>query len=255
LANLDFTDVDLTLDGGDGRLRLVSFESGFHEGTLAGSGDVDLTQSPIRWQLAPRLDRVRTDTLLEALGEDPAQLRGRLTTQGELTSRGNTLPDLKRHLNGRLESRIEEGAILDVNLSRELCTAVATLEGRESDRDWSTETRFDHAAATFDVRDGRVNSDDLLLTIPGIEFGGNGHLDLVSEGFDLRAAVRFVDSAEAACRVNPRLERVPFPVRCEGNLGGDSSEWCSFDREAFQGTVVDLLRDEAGRRAGEEVER
>ncbi len=255
LANLDFTDVDLALDGGDGRLRLVSFESGFHEGTLAASGEVDLTQSPIRWQLVPRLVRVRTDTLLEALGEDPAPLRGRLTAQGELTSRGNTLPDLKRNLNGRLESRIEEGAILDVNLSRELCTAVATLEGRDMERDWSTDTRFDQAVATFELRDGTLNSDDLLLTIPGIELGGNGQLDLISERFDLRAAVRFVDSAEAACRVNPRLERVDFPVRCEGSLGGNSREWCSFDREAFQGTLVELLREEVGRRAGEEVER
>ncbi|MCH4563838.1 AsmA family protein [Halomonas sp. EGI 63088] len=254
LMGLDFSDVSLALAGGDGRLRLVSFESGFQEGTLAASGELGLRDEPLSWALAPQLSRVRIDSLLEALGEEPAPLRGRLSGEGELTSRGNTWPELKRQLSGPFAARLEEGAILEVNVSRELCTAVATLEGEESARDWPPDTRFDRADATFELRDGTVHSDDLLVTIPGIELGGEGQLDLVSERFGLRAAARFVDTADAACNVNPRLERVPFPVRCEGGLGDDSSDWCRFDREAFRGTVAELLRDEASRRAGEEVE-
>ncbi|MBB3332552.1 AsmA protein [Halomonas campaniensis] len=255
LAGLDFRDVVLALSGRDGRQQLVDFASGFYEGSLSASGALDLTRDPIHWQLAPRIDRVRTDALLEALGEEPSPLRGRLSAEGELTSRGNTWPALKRLLDGRIASRIEDGAILDVNVSRELCTAVATLEGETSTRDWHPDTRFERAEASFQLRDGTASSDDLLITLPGIEMGGEGWLDLTSERFELRAAARFVDTADAACRVNPRLERVPFPVRCEGSLGGDSGEWCRFDRSAFQQTVADLLREEAGRRAGEEVER
>ncbi|MFY0992329.1 AsmA family protein [Halomonas sp. C05BenzN] len=255
MMGLDFTDVNLELAGADGQLRLTSFESGFHEGTLAASGELGLREEPLSWALAPRLSRVRIDSLLEALGEEPAPLRGRFSSEGELISRGNTWPELKRHLSGSLAARIEEGAILEVNVSRELCMAVATLEGEEITRDWHPDTRFERAEATFELRDGTVHSDDLLVTIPGIELGGEGQLDLISEQFDLRAAARFVDTADAACNVNPRLERVPFPVRCEGSLGGDSREWCRFDREAFRETVAELLRGEATRRAGEEVER
>jgi AsmA protein len=255
LAGLDFQDVGLALEGGDGRQRLTRFESGFYEGSLAASGELDLTRDPIHWRLTPRIERVRTGELLEALGEEEAPLRGRLSAEGELTSRGNTWPSLKRHLDGRIASRIEDGAILDVNVSRELCTAVAALEGRETTRDWHPDTRFDRAEATFVIRDGTLNSDDLLVAIPGIELGGEGWLDLTSERFELRAAARVVDSADAACRVNPRLERVPFPVRCEGSLSGESGEWCRFDLQAFQSAVGEALRDELGRRAGEEVER
>ncbi|MDI5983996.1 AsmA family protein [Halomonas sp. M4R5S39] len=255
LMGLDFSDVNLELTGSDGRVRLVSFDSAFHEGNLAASGELGLRDEPLSWALAPRFSRVRIDSLLEALGEEPAPLRGRFSGEGELTSRGNTWPELKRHLNGPLATRIEEGAILEVNVSRELCMAVATLEGEESTRDWHPDTRFDRADATFELRDGTLHSDDLRVTIPGIELGGEGQLDLISERFDLRAAAGFVDTADAACNVNPRLERVPFPVRCEGSLDEDSSDWCRFDREAFQGAVAELARDEATRRAGEEVER
>ncbi|MFW6345659.1 MAG: AsmA family protein, partial [Halomonas sp.] len=255
LAGLDFRDVTLALSGRDGRQQLVDFASSFYEGNLSASGELDLTRDPLHWQLAPRIDRVRIDALLEALGEASPPLRGRLNAEGELSSRGNTWPALKRHLDGRVGSRIEEGAILDVNVSRELCTAVATLEGETATRDWHPDTRFERAEASFQLRDGTASSEDLLITLPGIELDGEGWLDLTSERFELGAAARLVDTADAACRVDPRLERVPFPVRCAGSLDGDSAEWCRFDRSAFQPTLVDLLRDEAGRRAGEEVER
>ncbi|GHE22126.1 AsmA family protein [Halomonas urumqiensis] len=254
LAGLEFSDVSLALSGRDGRQRLVGFESGFYEGELAASGELDLTRDDPHWQLAPRLSRLRIDSLLETLDDQPAPLRGRLNAEGELTSRGNTWPDLKRNLNGNIDTRIDDGAILEVNVSRELCTAAATLEGEQTTRDWHPDTRFERAQASLRFRDGNVNSDDLLITIPGIELGGEGWFDLSSERFEARAAARVVDGADLACRVNPRLERVSFPVRCEGSLDGDSSEWCRFDREAFQASLGELVRDEVTSRAGEEVE-
>ncbi|MGM1053951.1 MAG: AsmA family protein [Pseudomonadota bacterium] len=255
LAGLAFRDVDLALQGADGRQQLTRFTSSFYEGSLAAEGELDLTRDPIHWQLIPRIERVRTDELFAALSDEEAPLRGRLSAEGELTTRGNTSPALKRNLDGRIAARIDDGAILDVNVSRELCTAVATLEGRETSRDWHPDTRFERVEASFVIRDGTLTSDDLLVAIPGIELGGEGWLDLISERFELHAVARVVDTADAACRVNPRLERVPFPVRCEGSLSGDSADWCRFDQQAFQSAIGEVLRDELGRRAGEEVER
>ncbi|MGR2739888.1 AsmA family protein [Billgrantia sp. Q4P2] len=257
LSGLDFTEVGLAMSGGDGQQRLERFSSVFYDGELSASGALDLAREPIRWQLRPNLSRVRLEPLLKALGEDngPAPLRGRLTLDGELETRANSWPALKRNLNGRLQGRIDEGAILEVNVSQELCSLAAMIEGRETTRDWSADTRFERAEASLRITDGVVRSEDILVLIPGIELGGTGELDLGSERFDLRAAARFVDGADAACPVNPRLERVPLPVRCNGELSGDSGEWCRFDRDAFQTTLAELLRDEVSRRAGDELER
>ncbi|HSP57058.1 MAG TPA: AsmA family protein [Halomonas sp.] len=254
LMDLEFLDVELALSGGDGRQRLVDFASRFYEGELAASGELDLRESPLRWSLSPRLSRVGLEPLFEALDEQSPPLRGRLSMEGDLAARGNVLAELKRSLSGNLAARLEEGAILETNVSQVLCSAVATLEGEETNREWSDDTRFDRAEASFVIRDGNVRSDDLAVTIPGIEVGGEGQLDIVSEQFDVRATARFVNTADAACEVNPRLERVPFPVRCEGNLSGDNSEWCRFDRGALQNTLAEFLRNEATQRAGEEAE-
>nr|WP_298249998.1 AsmA family protein [uncultured Halomonas sp.] len=256
LAGLDLRDVSLRLEGSDGRQRLTSLESSFYGGSLAASGELDLTGDPVTWRLTPSLERVRVDALLEALGEgdEPAPLRGRASVEGELTTRGNAWPAMKRGLNGRLDTRLSDGAILDVNVSRELCSAVATLQGEQTQREWAPETRFEHAEATFKVRDGVVESEDIAVTLPGIDIGGEGRLDLTNERFDLRAAARVVDTADAACEVNPHLERLPLPVRCEGHLAGDSAEWCRFDRESFLAAIGAALREALGSRAGDEVE-
>jgi AsmA protein len=257
LSGLDFTEVSLALSGTDGQQSLEQFSAVFYDGELSANGGLDLTREPILWQLNPSLSRVRLAPLLEALSEDdsPAPLRGRLTLAGELETRANSWPALKRNLNGRLAGRIDEGAVLEVNISQELCSLAAMVEGRETTRDWSADTRFDRAEASLRISDGVVRSEDILITIPGIELGGTGELDLSSERFDLRAAARFVDGADAACPVNPRLERVPLPVRCSGELSGDRNEWCRFDRDAFQATLAEILRDEVSRRAGDELER
>ena len=63
----------MTLKGSDGRHRLTGFESGFYEGTLAADGALDLRETPARWQLAPKAERVRLESLLAALGEEPAR--------------------------------------------------------------------------------------------------------------------------------------------------------------------------------------
>ncbi|HCL23525.1 MAG TPA: AsmA family protein, partial [Halomonas sp.] len=65
---------------------------------------------------------------------------------------------------------------------------------------------------------------------------------------------RLVDTADAACQVNPRLQQLSLPVRCEGHVGDDKTQWCRFDRTAFEASVVDLLRNEAGSRVEKELE-
>ncbi|MGO2581364.1 MAG: AsmA family protein, partial [Halomonas sp.] len=147
-----------------------------------------------------------------------------------------------------------DGAILETNISQQMCELVAQLEGEGTVRDWQDDTRFEQFDGTFQISNGLVESDDLLITLPGINVQGDGELNLSSLAFDTHANARLVDTADAACNVNPRLAQLPLPMRCEGNLSDARSEWCRFDREAFQTAVVDLLRNEAGDRVDEEIE-
>lgn len=248
----------LTVAGSDGRHRLEHFEARLYDGTINATAALDVRETPIRWSFSERLEDVQIVPLVEAFSGEPSPLRGRLTLNGDFTSRSNALDTLVRHLDGQASLRVDDGAVFNVNISQELCTAVAILEGETTSREWSRDTRFERLEASVTVTDGVAHNDDLLITFPGVRLTGEGRLDLPTQHFVYDARARLVDTADAACDVNPRLERVPLPVHCEGTLSGDPQQWCSFDREAFQQALVELasdeLRSEAIERIGEELD-
>lgn len=243
----------LAIRGSDGRHRLESFDARLYDGTASATAALDVRETPIRWSFTPRLENVQIVPLVEDYSGEPSPLRGRLNLNGDFTTRTNRSDTMLRNLDGQAQFRIADGAVFDVNVSQELCTAVATLEGETASREWSPDTRFERLDGSIRVVDGVIRNDDLKIAIPGIELGGQGEVNLPTERFDYRAQARFVDTADAACDVNPRLERVPFPVRCEGTLSGDSKQWCRFDRQAFQEALTELARDEVKQEATERI--
>ena len=255
VKGMDLEQVVLKARGNNGQQRLESFDARFFDGTLSATAGLDLRESPLRWRFAPTIKDVAAEPFLAALTDEESPLRGKLNLSGELTTRGNSAAELPAKLNGQLKANIDDGAVFDVNVSEELCTAVALLEGKQTSREWSTDTRFDNASATLNIRDGQVRNDDLNISIPGIQVTGEGTLGLVNKRLDYRAAARFVDTADAACEVNPRLTKVPLPVRCEGDLSGAPADWCRFDRGAFRDAVANLARQEVEDKASEEVQK
>ncbi|MCG7601750.1 AsmA family protein [Halomonas sp. McH1-25] len=243
----------LKLAGEQGAHRLESFTARLYDGTLNTTASLNVRETPIRWAFAPRLENVQVVPLVEDFSGEPSPLRGRLNLNGEFTSRTNSLDTLERNLNGQATFRIADGAIFDVNVSQELCTAVAMLEGETTSREWSPDTRFDRLDGNLAVTNGVVHNEDLHIAIPGIELTGEGELNLPTERFVYDARARFVDTADAACNVNPRLERVPLPVHCEGSLDGEPNQWCRFDRDAFEKALTSLARDEVKRKAAEKI--
>lgn len=252
---IQMSDVELSTSGSGGRQRVDSLDAKLYDGSVKASSALDLRQSPIQLSFTERMSGVDIAPFYRDFSGKDSPLRGKLNLQGDFDSRTNTLDGLKQNLDGQAALRIDNGAMLDVNVSRQLCTAVATLEGRESTREWSADTAFDRLQASVTVNDGVAHNDDLDIAIPGIEVTGKGDVNLVTNRLDYRAAARFTDTADkAACGVNPRLARIDFPIRCQGNLNEAPGQWCGFDREAFQSSLARLAKDEAKRKAGERID-
>ncbi|WP_447926961.1 AsmA family protein [Vreelandella sp. EE27] len=246
LAGLVFNDPELALRGEQGLHQLTGFESRFYDGALNATGTLDAREPILTWQLAPQVEGVQVAPLIETFSDEESPIRGRLNIAGDLSTQGNTRDVLTSNLNGELDARLNDGAILHTNVSQQVCELVARIEGEGTLRDWQPDTRFEQFGATFNVRNGVVTSDDLLITLPGIDMQGDGELNLNSMNFLTRANARLVDTADAACSVNPRLQALALPLLCEGHIDDEKSQWCRLDREAFQSSVVALVRDEAG---------
>ncbi|WFF40793.1 AsmA family protein [Salinicola endophyticus] len=256
LKGAKLSDVALATSGSGGRQRIDSLSANLYDGSVKASSALDLRQQPIKLSFTERLQGVQLAPLYQDVSGKSSPLRGTLSLQGDFDSRTNTLAGIQQNLNGQAALRIDDGAMLDVNVPKQLCTAVATLEGKQSEREWSQDTAFDRLQATVVVKDGVARNDDLDIAIPGVSLSGKGEVNLVTDRLDYRAAARLQDTADqAACSVNPRLARIDFPIRCQGSLTDAPATWCSFDREAFQRSLGALAEDEATRKAGKRVDK
>lgn len=254
LAQQTFQDVKLAVKGSDGVHQLTEFASSFHSGELKATGQLDARQEPLEWSLSVDSSKLRLASLLASAGHQPPPAEGRLAGQAELTSQGNSVARMIRGLNGQVELSVNEGRLTQTNISRQLCSVAASLEGKKPSREWPQGTPFEQASAGIVIEEGIASTQDLVLDIPGISIDGIGELDLGSEVFDLRVGASFREDVDPACKVNPRLIGVTFPMRCKGQLGEDSSEWCRVDREALQSTLGQVLQQEIQRRFGGKAE-
>ncbi|NHH86765.1 AsmA family protein [Cobetia sp. MB87] len=254
-SGLEMSKVTAKLSGQPGVQQLDSLTASLYGGSLAANARIDSRKTPLSMSFGEKLTNLDIAPFLKALAPEQQDiLRGRLTLNGDYTTSTNQIDSIKRNLNGKGNFEIRNGEVLDVNISREMCTTVATLSGKTSSREWKANTPLERAQGSFTVTNGVISNQDLALAIPGIALDGKGQLNLPTEAFDYNVAARFIEGADdAACEVNPRLIKLRFPVQCQGNLSGEPGEWCGFDQKGFQSAAADLAKDEAKRKAGEKV--
>ncbi|MDL2190713.1 AsmA family protein [Cobetia sp. LC6] len=254
-SGLEMSKVTAKLSGQPGVQQLDSLTASLYGGSLAANARIDSRKTPLSMSFGEKLTNLDIAPFLKALAPEQKDiLRGRLTLNGDYTTSTNQIDSIKRNLNGKGSFEIRNGEVLDVNISREMCTAVATLSGKTSSREWKANTPLERAQGSFTVTNGVISNQDLALAIPGIALDGKGQLNLPTEAFDYNVAARFIEGADdAACAVNPRLIKLRFPVQCQGNLSGEPGEWCGFDQKGFQSAAAELAKEEAKRKAGEKV--
>ena len=254
-SGLEMSKVTAKLSGQPGVQQLDSLTATLYGGSLAANARIDSRKTPLSMSFGEKLTNLDIAPFLKALAPEQKDiLRGRLTLNGDYTTSTNQIDSIKRNLNGKGNFEIRNGEVLDVNISKEMCTAVATLSGKTSSREWKANTPLERAQGSFTVTNGVISNQDLALAIPGIALDGKGQLNLPTEAFDYNVAARFIEGADdAACEVNPRLIKLRFPVQCQGNLSGEPGEWCGFDQKGFQSAAAELAKDEAKRKAGEKV--
>ena len=254
-SGLEMSKVTAKLSGQPGVQQLDSLTASLYGGSLAANARIDSRKTPLSMSFGEKLTNLDIAPFLKALAPEQKDiLRGRLTLNGDYTTSTNQIDSIKRNLNGKGNFEIRNGEVLDANISKEMCTAVATLSGKTSSREWKANTPLERAQGSFTVTNGVISNQDLALAIPGIALDGKGQLNLPTEAFDYNVAARFIEGADdAACEVNPRLIKLRFPVQCQGNLSGEPGEWCGFDQKGFQSAAAELAKDEAKRKAGEKV--
>ncbi|WP_369160839.1 AsmA family protein [Candidatus Thiodiazotropha sp. LNASS1] len=208
----------LKVRGRDGKLNLDHEVGRFYDGLMKGDVQLDVTGERPAINLTQKVSRILSGPLLlDLTGKDTLLGSGDLDMQ--LTSRGNTVKQLKRGLNGQLSFDFRDGAVKGFNLAKMIRDTKAKLKGEGTMvLNEPEQTDFSELIGRATIVNGVVNNQSLLAKSPYLRLEGSGKAYLLEER--LKYTVRPVIVNTPAGQGGEALEDlvgIPIPVKIKGN--------------------------------------
>jgi AsmA protein len=185
---------------------------------MKGGVKLDVTGERPAVEVNQKVSRILSGPLLlDLTGKDTLLGSGDLDMQ--LTSRGNTIKQLKRGLNGQLAFDFRDGAVKGFNLAKMIRETRAKLKGESVEMlNEEEQTDFSELSGQATIVNGVVNNQRLLAKSPFIRLEGSGKAYLLEER--LKYSIRQVIVNTPAGQGGEALEDlvgIPIPVRIKGN--------------------------------------
>jgi len=142
-------------------------------------------------------------------------ISGRANVVMDIAGVGKTEKEMRSSLQGKGKILFEDGAIEGVNIPRMLRSL---QKGRINgwSREPSLKTDFSKLSATFIMKDGVAQNNDLELTSPLMQLTGAGNIDVGQERLNYVAKPKLVASLEGQGKKSQGIG-LEVPVRIEGS--------------------------------------
>jgi AsmA protein len=210
--------IQLKVWGRDGKLNLDHDIGRFYDGLMKGGVKLDVTGERPAVEVNQKVSRILSGPLLKDLtGKDTLLGSGDLDVQ--LTSRGNTIKQLKRGLNGQLSFDFRDGAIKGFNLAKMIRDTKAKLKGEGAMvLNEPEQTDFSELSGQATIVNGVVNNQRLLAKSPYLRLEGSGKAYLLEERlkYSIRPVIVNTPSGQGGEALE-ELVGIPIPVRIKGN--------------------------------------
>ncbi|MDB6142047.1 MAG: AsmA [Pseudomonas sp.] len=246
LDKLSIQNAALKTAGLDGQITLDSLRGDLYNGNFEVKGSLDVRPEVPLMSVQTHISKVPVERFIQAQGK-ASPVKGLLTLNSNVTSKGNTEKALIDGLNGTAAFALNDGVLVNANIEQQLCQGIAKLNGKALNGEpHAKDTPFQQLNGNLTFRNGVASNPDLKVRIPGLTVNGNGDIDLRVLGMDYRIGIIVEgdksDMPDPACQVNERYAGIEFPVRCRGpvELGAKA---CRVDNEGLGAVAAKLAGD------------
>jgi len=178
----------------DGLLTAALSRSGLYGGQVEGTASVDVSGSAPMHAFRIDLTGARALQLLSDVAGFEA-LDGRLQAKFDVRASGDSERAVMSSLSGSVDTRIQDGQILGINVPKMIRTLTArTLTGWQESRTESTD--LSDLSASFRLEDGRATTSNLRLLGPLVRVNGSGTVDLAAKTLQFKLDPKLVASLE-----------------------------------------------------------
>lgn len=130
-----------------------------------------------------------------------------------------------------------EIGLSQINLELELCNAFNRARGKPITPSNSFGTLINSLKVTQNIDGYRTDITSLQVALPGLDIGGSGTIDRLSQTFEANLVARIGDKFATSvenCTLDTRLKAIDWPIHCEGSLvEDDPRSWCSVELETL----------------------
>ncbi|MDP9142417.1 MAG: AsmA family protein [Pseudomonadota bacterium] len=219
INKLQLTDVRLKLGGKGDQAKTQEISAKLYGGNVNLSNRYAGGGTPA-FALKTNLTALNAAPFLaDFLGKDYVSGLGNINL--DLTSRGTTVGDIRKALNGTLSFKVEQGAVKGFNLGQILRTGEALLHGQAVPKasNEPLETDFAALSASASIVNGILSTSDLAAASPAFRLAGSGSIDLVNETINFIAKPTVVETSKGQGGKDlEALKGLTIPIELSGNL-------------------------------------
>lgn len=232
---IKLADVRLKLGGSGKAARTQDLSARLYGGTVSLNNRYAADGAPT-FALKTDLNSLNAAPFLQdLLGKD--YVSGLGNVQLDLTSRGATVGELRKALNGTVAVKVENGAVKGFNLGQILRQGQAMLSGPAAPTESAPlETDFAALTASGTIANGVLSTNDLAAASPAFRLAGSGQIDLANETIRFTAKPTVVETTKGqGGKGLDRLKGLTVPIEISGDLFSPK----------YKLDVEDVLKDKA----------
>ena len=226
LTGMEFTDLELGVNGRDGKLRLHPLTAKFYDGSYAGDVQIDASRDVPSVSANERIQAVNLGSMMKAMF-DVDNITGTVNGQFVLRGAGPTLSAIQRDLDGNMSIELADGAWEGTDVWQQMRAARAMFRQEPvPEPTLPARTEFTSVKATGVVTDGIFTNKDFLAELPFLQLSGAGQVDLVSTEVNYALEVRVLDRPEfmagATAEEVADFTKTVVPLKITGLLSSPS---------------------------------
>lgn len=249
IGGMRFQQLATDLAIGDGRAALSSVQTQLYGGNFTGGVEIDSTGTMPTVHLSGSANALALQPLfVDMLGGSSISGTGDFAL--DLRGSGRTIGEAMQSAAGSLNLALREGELDGINLGRELCAGMNSLNSLPAPAAAPDATHYQQISGSATITGGVASTSDLYATTGSVQLTGTGTMRLADQWQSNDFVARLVGPIEVqGCeRLNSRIDNsIPIGFGFEGKL--PDITW-RFDYEQL---LADWARRELRNRAEDAV--
>ena len=248
VEGIELRDLRLLARADAGLLELVELTSQLMDGTLRAEAALDARTDTPQLRASASTQSVQIQPIMQMALDDDL-FTGILDMNFSFNASGNSEQALADSGKGTMNMTLAKGTIRGMNLNNALGAGINDMLGQYQvitqflpDVDQGRlppalkeDTEVVQLKAVTRIENLVAHVDDLQAELDRGTLSGKGFLNLRSQAFDLRLAMKVPELS-----TNKYIADRSWPMRCKGNLAGDVTKWCGADSKAFRDIGKDI---------------